>query len=285
MKILSLVVAMAIALFLILLLIRLRYDRLVKQIWRSLKTPSTDFVFTEDMTADLDEPVRRYFLHAIAPGTPLASYVELEMNGSFRQQPDADWLPMQASQIISAEGFIWQARVGKGLTRFSGADYYAQNRGRVKFFLWGLIPLVDAQNSNINRSSVGRLCIEYIWLPSALLPQNDVAWRAISDDTIQANFEIDNEPITLTLHIDDYGKLLGISLPRWSDNTADKNWQYIPFGAEIQAEATFDGYTIPAQMNVGYWLGTDKYWTFFQATIARVGFSRSLINLESEGDG
>lgn len=285
MKILLILATSAIALFLILLLMRLRYDRLVKKIWRSLKTQPTNIVFTPDMVAGLEEPVQRYFLHAIAPGTPLASYVELEMNGSFRQQPDADWLPMQASQIISVEGFIWQARVGKGSLGFSGADYYAQNRGRVKFFLWGLIPLVDAQNSNINRSSLGRLCIEYIWLPSALLPQNGVAWRAISDNTIQANFEIDNEPIALTLYIDDYGKLLGISLPRWSDNTADKNWQYIPFGAEIQAEATFGGYTIPARMNVGYWLGTDKYWTFFQATVARVEFSRSLINLESEGNG
>lgn len=271
-KVLQIAIVIAIAVLSILLLIRLRYDRLVKEIWRTLKIPSTGLVFTEDMTADLDEPVRRYFLHAIAPGTPLASYVELEMNGSFRQQPDADWLPMQASQIISAEGFIWQARVGKGSLGFSGADYYAQNRGRVKFFWWGLIPLVDAQNSNINRSSVGRLCIEYIWLPSALLPQNGVAWQAISDNTIQANFEIDNEPISLTLYIDDYGKLFGISLPRWGDNTADKNWQYIPFGAEIQAEATFGGYTIPARMNVGYWLSTDKYWTFFQATLNRVEF-------------
>ena len=268
MNILLAIVGMAIALLLLLLLIRLRYDRLIKEIWRSLKSSPSGDVFTIDMVANLDEPVQRYFLHAIEPGTPLASYVELEMNGSFRLKPDSDWLMMQASQIISTSGgFVWKAKMGKSLMQFSGADYYAQNKGRVRFSLWGLIPVVDAQNEDIARSSVGRLCIEYVWLPSALLPQNGIAWRAISNSTIQANFKIDGEPITLNLTIDRDGKLLSLSLPRWADDTEDKNWQYIPFGGKIQAEQTFDGYTVPCELNAGYWFGTDRYWTFFQATI------------------
>ena len=289
-KVFSIIVASAVALFLIFVLIRIRYDRLVKQIWRSLKTPPTGLVFTPDMIADLDEPVQRYFLHTIAPGTPLASYVELKMKGNFRLQPDGDWLMMQASQIISpASGFVWQATIGKSLIKFSGADYYAQNRGRMKFSLWGLIPLVDAQNENINRSSVGRLSIEYIWLPSALLlattgrstfrgnleitpTQNKVVWQVISKNTIQANFAVDNEPITLTLNIDKNGKLLSVSLPRWADKTEDSNWGYIPFGGKIQAEKTFDGYTVSSQLNVGYGAGTDKYQAFFQATIEQAKF-------------
>lgn len=282
MKILMVIVAAAIAILLILLLIRLRYDRLVKEIWRSLKSQHTGLIFTEEMVAGLDEPVQRYFLHAIAPGTLLAAYVELEMRGSFRLQPNAKWLPMRASQIVSiASGFVWQANVGKSLMKFSGADYYAQNRGRVQFSLWGLISLVDARNKDINRSSVGRLCIEYIWLPSALLPQNGVAWQAVSDNVIQANFRVDDEPITLTLNIDDNGKLLNVSLPRWSDATEDKNWQYISFSGKIQAEQTFGGYTVPTQIDVGYWFGTERYWAFFQATINRAEFGRSLINFET----
>ncbi len=270
-KILVTIVTLAIAILLILLLIRLRYDRLVRQIWRSLKSESTGTIFTADLVADLAEPVQRYFLHAIKPGTPLASYVELEMSGSFRLKPDADWLRMQASQIIStASGFIWKANIGKSWLKFSGADYYAQNQGRVKFSLWGLLPMVDAQNKDINCSGIGRLSIEYVWLPSALLPQNSVAWQAISDNTIQANFHIDNEPIILTLNIDTNGKLLNLSLPRWGEENG--GWQYLSFGGEMQAEQTFDGYTVPAKMNAGYWFGTDKYWPFFQATIKQAKF-------------
>ena len=79
MQIIGLVMETAIALGLILLLIRLRYERIVKQIWRSLRVEPNNMVFTSEMVAELDEPVRRYFLRAIAPGTALATYVELKM--------------------------------------------------------------------------------------------------------------------------------------------------------------------------------------------------------------
>ena len=187
-KTLLVVMVLAIAIYEILLLIRIRYYRLVNQVWRSLKSEPTDTIFTPEMVANLDEPVQRYFLHAIAPGTPLAAYVELEMSGSFRLKPDADWLPMQASQIISTSpGFVWKAKIGKGLAKFSGADYYSEGKGRMKFSFWGLIPIVDAQNNNITRSGIGRLSAEYLWLPSALLPQNGVAWQAIAHNPSQVS--------------------------------------------------------------------------------------------------
>lgn len=133
------VIGIAIAILLILLLIRIRYDRLVKQVWRSFKTQPTNTIFTPDMVADLYEPVQRYFLHAIEPGTPLASYVELKMNGGFRFQPEAEWLPMQAEEIISASaGFVWQANIGKGLVKFSGADYHNRGEGRTLSFHYGV---------------------------------------------------------------------------------------------------------------------------------------------------
>jgi hypothetical protein len=38
------------------------------------------------MVAELPVPVKRYFLHAIKPGTPVASSVSLKMSGSFRMR-------------------------------------------------------------------------------------------------------------------------------------------------------------------------------------------------------
>lgn len=158
MNILWFIIAGAIAILLTFLLIRVRYDRSIDNIWHSFKSQPTDTVFTEDTIAELDEPVRRYFLHAIKPGTQLATHVELEMSGSFRLKPDADWLPMKAWQIISRlPGFVWKANIGKGLLNFSGADYYSQGKGRIRFSLWGLIPIANARSKEIDRSSAGRL--------------------------------------------------------------------------------------------------------------------------------
>ncbi|PMB48904.1 hypothetical protein CEN41_00285 [Fischerella thermalis CCMEE 5330] len=269
---LSIAVLLAIA-FLILVVIRIKNDNEVSKIWQELADLPTENVFTEDMVAGLPNPVQRYFLHAITPGTPLASSVTLEMSGSFRLGEDKPSVPMQAKQRISLlKGFVWQATVGRGLSQFVGADYYIKGTGRVRFSLWGLVPLVNAHTHNIARSSLGRLAGEFVWLPSALLPQQGVIWQAIDERTVQASFVIDDEPVTLTLIVDADGKVLQLSLPRWGDKTEDGSWDYIPFGVEFQAEQQFGGFTIPSQMNAGWWFGTERYLEFFRATIAKAEF-------------
>lgn len=267
----------ALLLFLLLLLIRLRYEHLTREIWRSLKTQSSGNifsaeVFTKEMVASLDEPVQRYFLHAIEVGTPLASCVELKMNGSCRFKPNANWLAMQASQIISiAPGFIWRANISKGSINFSSVDYYSRGKGRTKFSFWSLIPLVDVQSKDVARSVAGRLGAEYIWLPSALLPHHGVVWKVMAQNTIQADFSINSEPICLTLTIDRDGKLLELSQPRWGNITAEESWQYSIFIADIEEEQTFAGYTIPAKINAG-WFEYERYWILFLSTLKQANF-------------
>ena len=122
-------------------ILRRRDDVKVEGIWRSLEAPSTHQVFTNDMVSDLPAPARRHLSHAIRPGTPLASSVSLGMGGTMRLKPEQEWMPMKARQILSPpKGFVWQAEVGDGLMRFSGGDYYANGSGRVRFWLWEVIP-------------------------------------------------------------------------------------------------------------------------------------------------
>ena len=128
-------------------------------------------------------------------------------------------------------------------------------------------------NGGINCSDIGELAIESICLPSALLPHNGVTWQAIADNTIQANFKIDNEPIAMTLTIDSEGKLLKMSVQHGGNPTEKDDWHNIPFGGEIQAEKTFGGYTIPTKIIAGWWFGTGNYWEFFQLSIEQAKFS------------
>lgn len=258
-------VSLAIAL-LVLAILRLRTEKEICTKERLLELPAGK-LFTEDMVAALPEPAKRYFLHAITPGTPLANSVRLKMKGSFKIGQDKPWLPMQATEILSTKGFVWKAKIGRGLFQMIGADYYTNRVSRVQFALLGLLPLVNASNPDINRSSIGRLAGEFVWLPSALLPQQGVDWLAIDDNTIQASLKIDGEPITPTLVVDPDGKLLKFSLPRWSDRSPDGSWAYTPFGGEVQAERSFDGFTIPSQVSAGWWYGTDSYSESFRAAI------------------
>lgn len=270
-KILLEILALLAITVLISIFLRVRNDRAVREIWRSLRTPPTTEKFTTEMVADLPEPVQRYFLHAIQPGTPLASSVQIEMHGSFKMEQG--WMPMQADEILSPEGFLWRATIGTGLMQFSVADRYVNRSGQVYATLWGAIPIVKQQNPDITRASIGRLAIEYIWLPSALLPQRGVRWNAIDDNTITASFEIDEEPITLTLVIDGDGRLLQVGMPRWGEDKQEKGkFAYLPYGAAFSAEATFEGYTIPSQIVVGWGFGTERYEETFRATVMMSGY-------------
>ncbi|MBW4565240.1 MAG: hypothetical protein KME32_29980 [Mojavia pulchra JT2-VF2] len=255
-------------------IIRVGDEKEVDRIWRSLESVPAEKYFTEDMVAGLPTPVKRYFYHAIIPGTPLASSVNLEMSGSFRNGgQDKPWIPMRAKEIISAfKGFVWKPVIGRGLVQFAGSDYYANKSGRTRFFLWGLVPIVNGHSPDVTRSSIGRLAGELVWLPSALLPERGVSWEAIDQRTIQASLNIDGEFVKLTLIIDSDGKLLKLSLPRWGEHTKDGSYAYIPFGGECQQEQTFGGFTIPSQMSVGWWFGTERYLDFFRATIEQAEF-------------
>ncbi|MBW4508977.1 MAG: hypothetical protein KME64_21035 [Scytonematopsis contorta HA4267-MV1] len=272
-RILLLISASLITGLIILILIQTKNTKEIETIWQSLEPAVTQKHFSKEMIAELPQPVQRYFRHAIAPDTPLASSVTLKMQGNFRTKQDNPWLQMQGQERITAsKGFVWKAVIGSGLMQIKGADYYLNSLGRMQFSLWGLLPIVNVHNSNTIRSSIGRLAAEFIWLPSALLPQQGVQWKAIDNNTIQAILKIDGEPITLTLIINPEGKLLQITLPRWGQSTDNLPWTYIPFGGKCSDEATFGGYTIPSQTGVGWWIDTDRYSEFFRATIEEAEF-------------
>jgi hypothetical protein len=253
--------------FLGLVVLQIKHRQDVNQVERRLQAEPTQQRFTPEMISDLPAPVQRYFLHAIAPGTPLATAVKLDMSGQFRLAQDQPWLPMQAHETLTRKGFIWKATIGRGLTQFQGADYYLNQSGRMQFSILGLVPVVNVQSPDTARSAIGRMAAELIWLPSALLPQQGVQWSAVDDHTIQARVKVDDEPVTLTLMIDADGKVLESYALRWGDRTPDGRWAYIPMGGKCYAERTFAGYTIPSQTNAGWWFGSEQYFEFFQSAI------------------
>jgi hypothetical protein len=83
--------------------------------------------FTSDMLAGLDEPVRRYFTHAISDGAALPTGVHMAMRGRIKV---GLWLPFTAEQTVDGRSFTWRARVGRGRpTPLRVTDQYADAAG------------------------------------------------------------------------------------------------------------------------------------------------------------
>ena len=225
--------------------------------------------FTPDKLAGLDEPVRRYFNHAIAGGSLLPDGVRMTMRGRIKV---GVWLPFTAVQTVDGRSFAWQARVGRGpLKPLRVTDRYADSIGRTEGRLLGHLKLFGTEDFDTARSAATRAAIEsVVFAPPSVLPDRgvDVASRDRRTSSSPASTSRPSTPrsgCASTTH----GALRTVSALRWG-NAGEPAFQYIPFGGEIHAERRFGDLVLPSSVSVGWWFGTPRYEPFFKALITDV---------------
>ena len=253
-----------------LLVLRMLENARVNRLRKTLQVAqASKKVFSPEMIEGLPETAQRYVHHAIAPGTPLSRRVEITMTGEIQPKPGGAWMPFTAQQIITpGSGFVWQATARQGVLSMQVTDSYAAGVGKMRVALFGLIPMVSVSNPDVSKSAAGRLAGETVWLPVALLPINGAVWEGIDRTHARVTVSIDGMSTTVTLTIDEVGRVTEVVFPRWNDEKR----AFVPFGVIMEKEATFDGYTIPVKIRAGWGFGTDTYREFFRATILQVRF-------------
>jgi hypothetical protein len=225
--------------------------------------------FDPAMIETLPEPARRYFLHSIASGTPLRTTVRLRMTGTFllgdRQSSQA--FAMTADQILAPpDQFVWIPVMRSGAMTIGGSDGLVDGRPWTRFWINGVLPVVNLEGGEgLHRAALTRPAMEAIWSPASLLPSAGVAWEQTGPDTVRIVFPTPIEPVQMTL--DDDGAIKEISTMRWSDANPEKTFKLQPFGGVVEAEQSFEGFTIPSRVKIGNHFGTEDYLPFFQAAI------------------
>ena len=208
---------------------------------------------------------QRYLSHAIAPGTPLASAVRLRMHGQIKLK---QWCPFKAEQVIAQRGMIWQATTWMNGLPILGADRLVDGAGAMRWKLLGLFPVMVASGADITRSGTGRAAGEAVWLPT-MLWGTDTTWTATDTNHATAHFTRQNEAIDLHLEVDRAGRLQSLQFQRWG-NPGGNEFSYNSFGGWVEAERTFGGYTIPSQLRLGWYFGSERFepeGEFFRVTI------------------
>jgi hypothetical protein len=232
-----------------------RADRLEQSLFAAPSDPSR---FTAALVADLPAPARRYLRHAIAPGTPLAPAVRLAIEGSMTPTPGGTPVELTADEVLAPRrGFVWTARARMAGLPVRVRDHYAVDDGGVRVHLLGLIPLPSSAQSDVARSSRGRLVGEAVWCPTALVGPG-VTWEAVDANRARFTLVVDGEAVAVTLRVAAEGALREVTLDRWGDVGVDR-FQRIPYGFTVEDEGTFDGVTIPTRIRGGWWYGTDRY--------------------------
>jgi hypothetical protein len=222
--------------------------------------------FQQSLISDLDEPVQRFFTHAIRNGAVLGGGVRLTMTGRIKV---GTWLPFTrskrwtAARSRGARGSAWDhSRV---------IDRYAHGAGRIEGRLLGRVALFHADDANTTRSAAARAALEsVVFAPTTVLPQRGVAWRADGDDVIVGRFDLAPEHPEVHARIDERGALVTMSALRWG-NAGRQTFDYIPCECEVHAERRFGDLLIPNRLTVGWWFDTPRYAPFFKAHIHDCG--------------
>ncbi|NJM97732.1 MAG: hypothetical protein HC800_11735 [Phormidesmis sp. RL_2_1] len=244
----------------------------LNRLWQSAPQ-AEQFFQPADLLHLPDNVVRRYLKHAIAsqemaiaPKTTLATAVRLKMHGEIKLK---GWRWFRAEQVICyRRGMIWQATVRMNGLPIIGWDRLVEGQGAMQWKLLGLLPVMQAQGSDITRSAIGRMQGEYVWLPSALL-DTAVQWQALDDTHACAELTLLGETTPLHLSIGETGQLQQGCFKRWGDPEG-KGFRYENFGVIVEKEGTFSGYTIPTELRAGWYFGSDRFESegeFFRATI------------------
>jgi hypothetical protein len=220
--------------------------------------------FDPSTLAALDEPVRRYLLHAIDAGAGLSDRMTLTMAGRIDV---GRRLSFTAEQQFSGHAFTWRAKAGLGpLKPLRVVDSYRPGAGSTVGTLLGVLPFLRADDANTARSAAGRAAGESVWVPQTLVPGRGATWRAETENLIVAEFDVPPERPELRLRITETGAVRSVSLDRWGDVGRD-GFGYIPFGGDIHAESRFGSFTLPSRVSIGWWYGTARFKPFFDATI------------------
>jgi hypothetical protein len=219
--------------------------------------------FDASALSGCDEPVRRYFTHAIAHGAPLEPRMRLRMTGRVKVGP---WLPFTARQDCDGSSFIWRAQVPRRVRFLTVTDSYGDGRAAIDGRLLSAIRMFHSDDQDIVRSAAGRAATEGILAPIGLLPGPARNWHAESDNEITVELALAPERPELHVTIDNDGAVQSVHLQRWG-NAGEKTFGYIPFGGDILAEKRFGDFVLPARLRVGWWHGTERFSPFFEAEI------------------
>ena len=126
-----------------------------------------DSRFDASRIAHLDEPVRRYFTHALGPEARLRSAVRLRMEGRIKV---GTWLPFDATWRGDGRSFEWRARAG-WLRPLHVVDRYESGQASMDVRLLGRLRMVHATGEDTIRSAAGRTAVESVgkgWCSSGI---------------------------------------------------------------------------------------------------------------------
>lgn len=230
------------------------FTRLVRRDVQALHAraaPGRAGVVTEEMLAELPEPVRRYLRYAGVVGRPFPGTIRLHQKGRLRPGPGQPWMPLDAEEDYSVQpaGFVWAGRARLGpFPMVRARDMYAEGTGRMLVKAASLWPVADASGAQTNQAAMMRYLSEMIWFPAAFLADN-VSFESVDDSSARVALTDHGQTATATLFFDEQGRLIDLVAKRY--RTADAN-DPETWSTPVTGYGEFEGLRLPARGKAVY---------------------------------
>lgn len=213
----------------------------------------------------LPAPVAKYFRLVLKDGQPIIKTAQFEQKGEFFL--NEKWIPFEATEYFSASpsAFIWDARMNlNSLVNVRVRDGYVRGEGFMKAKILSLFTVADAdKKTELNSGALQRFLAEAVWLPTSLLPSENLVWSEINENRALATLSESGTTVSLEFRFNKAGEITEVFSPaRFREFESEfiktpwlgRFWNYVErSGMMIPTEGEVE-WQLPEE-NMPYWKG------------------------------
>ena len=237
-------------------------DKLVEKLKQSASTSGEKKVSFKDF-GNLPAPVAAYFRFALKEDQPLIRTARIRHEGEFKLNDK--WIPFASTQNFSAHprAFVWNADMRMNrLMNVRVRDGYVAGRGSMTAKVLSLIQVMDAHDDpKLDAGALQRYLAEAVWLPTALLPSENLKWTAIDDRKALATLSNAGTTVSLEFNFNETGEITGVFTPERFYEVKGE-YKAFPWAGRLWNYREKSGMMIPLEGEVEWQLpeGNAPYW-------------------------
>lgn len=227
-------------------------------------------MITIDDLNSCPEPVRRYLTKSGVVGKHRKTFAHITHTGEFRMKAKQKWFPIKGDYKFQPEAriFTWKAAIKLFPFVFiSVKDEYKKGIGRSLVKFESLFTMAHQTGPEASESSLGRLLVEFVLIPTALVPSQTIRWEAMDSNQARVILNDHKFQVSAVFEFDDQGQLVKTSIERFGnfDGKMKKNL----FVCELSNFKLFEDLLIPTDIT-GSWAFTKEtfHWLHFKISSA-----------------
>lgn len=194
--------------------------------------------------------------------------VHIRQLGKMRTSPDGGWMDFTAEQWfdVTNPAFLWYAEVGgKSFMQLRGKDRLLDGRGHMLIKLFGLLPIVDAQGTEIDQGTLVRYLSEMIWFPAAAL-EDYLQWEALDEQRVRATLRVGEQSVNGIFFFNSSGQVIAFEADRYYQRDGKSSLETWHIDIDENSWQTFRGIKIPTKAGVS-WKLADGDFTWLELEI------------------